>query len=139
MPYLLLRQIGLTTPRKVTEHDLPKCIWCCPLQDSTQCGHSLPSDLRKELRPQTLEFISWLSILISFLGFDYSLWSVKLGDQQNYGGREQRNHVCGHPTFHLPCKKLVSLGLCSYVNLGCICGLEVVWNIEENGREPGIR
>lgn len=106
VPYLLLRQVELIPPRKATEHCLLKCIWYCLLQHSTQCGYPLPSCWREELRLVTLEFISWFSILISFIAFNYSLWSVNLGDQQNYGSKNKRIISA----FHLSCKKLVTLG-----------------------------
>lgn len=43
--------------------------------------------------------------------------------------------------LHSTClaRVLYLLGLCAYVYLGYVCELQVVWNMEENRREPGIK
>ena len=80
--------------------------------------------------------ISWLSIVTSFMAFDCSLWSVKLGDQPNSGDREQRTRVCEHLSTPLALKEVCNSWACVSVRLGCAHGPVAVWTMEEAGGEP---
>ena len=82
--------------------------------------------------------ISWLSIGTSFMAFDCSLWSVKLGDQPNSGDREQRTHVCEHLSTPLASKEVCNSWGSVSVCLGCAHGPVAVWTMEEAGEEARI-